>query len=191
MKKILLVLVLILFLLGCEGGEEEINEEVEEVEVAEVSECDKYTTDYIIQRCKAIEAEEMSMCDPITHYGTREDCILVIAELVQDDSQLSSCELSRNSNYEIICKALIKKDVNECFAMEEDVNEMSDTAMRDCIDLVARKLRDKEVCEVFVSRALELKRVCGDTNSCEGEWVEGASYHKEDCEMTVEAALSS
>ncbi len=189
MKKIILLLILVLFLLGCEGGEVDISEEVEEVEEVTGSECDQYTTDYIIQRCKAIEAEEISLCDEITHYGTREDCIMVIAELVQDDSQLDLCELSRNNNYKIICKALIKKDVNECFVMGE--SEISDIAMRDCIELVARKLKDKEVCQAFVSRALELKRVCGGTNSCHGEWVDGASYHQEDCEMTVEEALSS
>ena len=65
MKKILLFLVLLLFVFGCDGEDNEVVEE--NTEVAEGSECDSYTTDYIIQRCKAIEAEDISLCDPITH----------------------------------------------------------------------------------------------------------------------------
>jgi hypothetical protein len=190
MKKIILIISLLIVLilaLGCEPLEDPLPEESE----IESTECDSYTSDYNVQRCKAMEAIDMSMCDPITKYATREDCIMIIAEMVQDENQLASCSLSENSNYEIICQALVLQDVSVCFNIDEDLNEISDLAMRDCIDLVARKMRDVDICETFSTHSSELVRACGGTDSCRGEWQETAQYHVDDCVMTVEDTIAN
>lgn len=181
MRVILVILILVsLFLISCDPRTDEISEEPVREE-----DCDSYTSDHVIKRCKAVQALDMEMCDPITKYGFREDCILQIAELDQDESEFAFCELSKNKNHEIICRALVRKDVNVCFSMEENLAETSPLAMRDCIGLVARKMKDNSICDNFVTNSQQLLRVCGQTNSCRGEWIESASYHAEDCKGNV------
>lgn len=147
--------------------------------------CSKYTTPRIVQRCLAINAQDMSMCSTIEHFGTKEDCVLVIAELVQDESQLNSCDIAENSGHKVICESLILKDVNHCFVLEDDVNEINDLMVRDCIGLVARKLGDKSVCDNFITNVAELAEACGGTESCYDEWQSGASYEAESCKDNV------
>ena len=192
MKKIILIislLIVLILVLGCEPTEDTVPEESETEDSG--PDCDSYTSDYNVQRCKAMEAVDMSMCDSVSKYATREDCIMIIAEMVQDDNQLASCSLSENTNYEIICQALVLQDVDVCFNIDEDLNEISDLAMRDCIDLVARKMRDVDICETFSTHSEELVRACGGTESCYGEWAETAQYHVDDCVMTVEDTIAN
>jgi hypothetical protein len=177
-RTIIIILMLIsIILVACETATEITSSE---------SKCDSYTTLHIKQKCQAVEAQDISMCEPIENYAFREDCIMIIAQLVQDQSQLDRCELSENKNNKITCQALIKQDVNQCFVMQENLAESSARQMRDCIDLVAIKLKDKSVCKNFVTNSDKLMNACGQTNSCEGEWVESAHYHQEDCEMRIE-----
>lgn len=179
MKYVILLLIPLFLITACE------NSDITETQTT-VSECDSYTSDYNIQRCKAIEAEDLSMCDPIIKYATRETCIQMIAEMIHDQSQLTDCSLSKNKNYQITCEALIKQDVDHCFTMAESVSSPSDIAMRDCIDLVARKMKDRSVCSRHVTNQQNLFDVCGgSTSDCEGQWFDGAEYNQESCEENI------
>jgi hypothetical protein len=188
MKKIFLILLLssLILLAACENPQPQQTNTSQTQTTT--SECDRYTSSWNIQRCKAMAALDLSLCDPITKYATREDCILVVAELVQDQSQLSDCTLSKNKNYKIICEALIKKDATHCFTMEESLSSASDIAMRDCLELTARKLKDKTVCDYFKSHANVLKKVCGgSTSSCEGLWIYGAEENVKHCKGIIDS----
>lgn len=187
MKHLIFLLIPLLLITACENPETS-----ETPQQTTTSKCDSYSEEYNIIRCKAIEAQDISMCDPITKYATRETCIQIIAEMVQDDSQLEDCSLSKNSDYEITCRALVSKDVNKCFGIKESISNPSDIAMRDCIDLVARKLRDKSVCQSFITHSQDLFDACGGaTSDCEGQWIDGAPYNVEDCEAAIDEAMAS
>ena len=195
MKKVLSILILLIITLlsiGCNSTPEtSIDTKIIQTDAQLQSKCNSYTTPSKIQQCKAIEAEDMSMCDPITHFATREDCILVIAEIVHDESQKGYCVLSSVPDYKIICQALILKDATTCVQISENSDENSESHMRDCIELVARKTKDNAVCNYFEIYAQQLKKACGNTNSCHSKWIKSAHQHKEDCETMVNAAIES
>lgn len=149
------------------------------------SKCDSYQTSYIKQKCQAVEALDISMCEIIQKSNFREDCILIIAELVQDQEQLPGCELSKFDQYKRTCQALIKKDVGTCLGISENLAESGAREMRDCIELVARKLKDKDICNTFITSANSLKNACGQTKSCEEEWITNAEYHAQDCKQII------
>jgi hypothetical protein len=186
MKKLILLLMVLLLIVACDPVE--IEPEVEEVEVEEGSICDSYTTDYIQQKCYATEAEDMEMCREITYSAHKEDCVIIVAELTDDASQ--DCSISDVETNQIMCEALLAKNPDICLTIPEGFGNA--LTARDCITLVARKMRDTGVCDYYSSHSQALYDICGHTQDCEGQFLESLMIQDniEGCVNSVEVAMS-
>ena len=90
-----------------------------------------------------------------------------------------------------LCTALVLENIDECFTWGRGEGIGTTLSVRDCIDLTSRKLRDPELCDLFVSRANNIMFICGDTGDCENQWITGASDHAQDCRYAVEQAMKN
>ncbi|MBW2972021.1 hypothetical protein KY359_03205 [Candidatus Woesearchaeota archaeon] len=198
MRWAILIVILLVMLAGCEPAEpseetetpEEPEQEVEEVSEARGSGCDSYSSGPRKTLCYAMEKEDITMCAGIEG-RFREECVLVLAEMVHDTTLVTHCGLSEVQNNIRICRALISEDIEKCFLWTQGEGLGSSLSMRDCIDLTSRKLRDPELCDLFVTRSNMIYSVCGKTSDCEGQWIDGASEHAEDCRYAVEEAIGN
>ena len=188
MKKIVFLIVFLFLLIGCNPGEEpevEADDEVQE----ETSKCDSYSEGPRKVLCYAMEAKDITMCADIEG-RFREECVVVLAELVYDTSLIDNCDLAEASANKKICSALISEDVDVCFSSWTQGEGLGASLnMRDCIDLTCRKLKDTDCCNAFETRASELLNVCGKSSDCEGQWIDGAEEHASSCKDAVEVAL--
>lgn len=186
--KLIALILLTVFLVSCGPDETpEPQEETQEEVSQPTSECDRIQDPSRKIRCQAWEAKDMSMCADIPSARFKEDCVVAAAELVQDDSQLSHCSIAQGENNRIICQALVKKDADVCFTMQDRADTRSDLSMRDCVDLVARKLQDESICDLFSSRAQVFVDVCGGaTSDCEGLWISGIDYNVQTCKENIQ-----
>ncbi|MFH1972067.1 MAG: hypothetical protein ABIJ18_01170 [archaeon] len=187
MKKILLLLLLLVVVSACESSI--TTDAVADVQGAEVA-CLSYTTDYIKAKCVATTAVDLSLCADVSHSLHREDCVLLVAELIQDGSQLADCSIAENEVNQIMCKALIKEDVDYCFNIAE--GEGNDLALRNCIDLVSRKTRDFDSCEYYRSHSQQIYDTCGHTQDCENRWQEPLMMQEniDGCKAAIQAELN-
>jgi len=164
MKRLLaLSLLLLLIITACDPIEEPT---VEEEEEEEGSICDTYQTDYIAQKCYATEALDMEMCRDITHSAHKEDCVILVAEL----GGVGDCSIAAAEANQVMCEALINDDIDICLTMEQDFG--NSLTARDCITLVARKMQDSSLCQYYETHANSLFQICGDTQDCEGQFLE-------------------
>ncbi|MFC1723230.1 hypothetical protein ACFL0V_03760 [Nanoarchaeota archaeon] len=171
MKRMLIFILVLcsLLLIACEEGD-----------VAEVvrSECDSYSDGPRKVMCYAIEAKSIEMCDPVVG-RFRDSCYLALAELIDDPSKVSECEKMDVEDQRKICRALVLEDGSKCLAWEAGEGLGSALKMRDCIDLVARKLGDSSICDMH--KGQEVYTVCGKTGDCEGQFLDSGKYNAEDC----------
>ena len=102
---------------------------------------------------------------------------------------MSNIDISEVENYRKMCRALISEDIEKCFDWGQGEGLGTSLTVRDCIDLTSRKLRDPELCDLFETRAQHIYSICGRTSDCEGQWIDGASDHAEQCKYAVEEAI--
>ena len=156
----------------------------------QTSDCDRMSEGSRKGLCQAMEAEDPSMCEQITG-RFRDECVVVLAELVYDTSLDAHCNLAKAEANKKICAALINENIDDCFsAWSQGAGVGASLSMRDCIDLTSRKTRNKAACDVFIARSSEILNVCGDSSDCVGQWIDGAQDHAADCKVAVEEALS-
>ncbi|MBW2972665.1 hypothetical protein KY359_06530 [Candidatus Woesearchaeota archaeon] len=195
MRWAILIVILSVILAGCgpapEPAEEtETPQEVVEVAEASGSGCDSYSSGPRKTLCYAMEEEDITMCAGIEG-RFREECVVVLAEMVHDSTLVTHCGLSEVQNNRRICRALISEDIEKCFVWTQGEGMGSALGLRDCIDLTSRKLRDPELCDMFKTRADFIYSVCGQGSDCEGQWLDGAEGHAEDCRYAVEEAIGN
>ena len=189
MKKIIIALLIIVLIAGCEPTPE-VEPEEPELELEPRSECDSYSEGPRKVLCYAMEAGDITMCADIEG-RFREECVIVLAEMVQDTALVVHCDISNVENYRKMCRALISEDIEKCFAWEQGSGLGDSLSVRDCIDLTSRKLRDAGLCELFKTRAQQIYSICGRTSDCEGQWIDGASENAEHCKYVVEEAIQA
>jgi len=183
MKRIILLLAIVTLLVAACDPDPEPQETVEEVveEVVEEALCTEFTVGGPHwTMCMAANTKDLSLCANVND-RFRESCVVGVAEAELDIDQLQHCSISKVANYRVTCEALITKDINKCFGMAEDLAELTPINIRDCIDVVARKMQDPGLCELHVSRALDIAKGCGSTPSCNEEWIASGPYNKESC----------
>jgi len=196
MKAIVVIIIIIttLFLItSClpTMPDSEIAEELED-EIEELLEgpCDDFTGDHLIMCEAALIYEDLSMCELVVG-RFHEECIITVAETIYDPNQVDDCEISNVEDHKIMCEALIMEDIDLCFNYGQGEGLGTSLNVRDCIDLVSRKMRDVELCEYFESHQSEGFTICGDTGDCEGQWLELLSIedHVDSCQYAVETAI--
>jgi hypothetical protein len=183
MKKILFAIILLLFIAGCDTPEPVATPEVAR------SECDSYSEGPRKVMCYAMEKEDIDMCADVEG-RFHDSCLVALAELVYDTSKIDRCATADAEANRKICEGLMSENTGKCFAWDAGEGLSASLAVRDCIDLTARKLRDKEECDLFVTRATDIYKICGDRGDCEGQWLTGAQDHANDCAAAVEEALA-
>ncbi|RME54757.1 hypothetical protein D6777_02750 [Candidatus Woesearchaeota archaeon] len=172
MKQIIPLIFLVLVLTSCSN--------IEPLELQK-SQCDSITDIDRKISCVAFEKGDLFLCSTIKNSGLKDDCIIRVAEVVKDSSQYNDCLNADKDIYKVTCQALIKKDIDLCFSLK-DVNGGGATAMRDCVDLLARKLKQQPICQNFVTRAQEFFDACGSSTSvCEGLWLDGKEENMQRC----------
>lgn len=181
------LLICTLFLISCNSLDLDIGQE-EVIEQPKISECENYLDSDRKIRCYAFENKDMSLCADISSSEMRSDCVLVLAEMLSNSGLVDYCSISDVENYKITCKALLLKDINKCYEMQEELAMRSDLMMRDCIELVARKSNDKSLCQHFSTNIDKLINVCGGTDSCKNYWQSSMNENIESCEHVVEIA---
>jgi hypothetical protein len=186
----ILMLLIIVSVIGCSPTPDTEPVEVDEPEQeTERSECDGMSEGPRKLMCLAIEAEDVTMCELVIG-RFRDPCVIALAELVYDTSLVQHCDLADSETYDKICRALFSEDIGICFSSWGQGEGLGASLnMRDCLDLTARKIRDPELCNLFVSRSSDLMYVCGDTGDCEGQWITGADDHAKDCKYAVNEAI--
>lgn len=184
------LLLVLLFVAGCAPTLEPEPANTSEPVVQAISKCDSYSEGPRKVLCYAMEAKDITMCADIDG-RFREECVVVLAELVHDESLVSYCDISKVENNQKICRALISEDIEKCFDWGQGEGVDVSLSVRDCISLTSRKLRNPELCELFETRAQQIYSICGDTSDCEGQWIDGAADHASDCRYAVEEAMQN
>lgn len=191
MKKAILIILFLALVTGCGPDMEETVDETAEESVEETgSKCDSYSEGPRKILCYAMEAEDITMCADIEG-RFREECVVVLAEIVQDRSLVEHCSISEVPNNQKICRALILEDVDKCFDWPAGSGLGDSLAVRDCIDLTSRKTRSPESCGLFETRSTQINTICGQAPGCEGQWIDGAADHASDCRYAVEEAMQA
>ncbi|MFQ5474855.1 MAG: hypothetical protein ACE5DM_03385 [Candidatus Nanoarchaeia archaeon] len=183
------LLVLLLILAGCNAPKIETPKPKVPSEQATGFACDSYSEGSRKIMCYAMEKKNIDMCSEIEG-RFRDECVVVLAELVYNTSSVSKCGMADAEANRKICEALLSEETGKCFAWDAGEGLGASLAVRDCIDLTARKLRDKEECDLFVTRATDILKICGDTGDCEGQWLDGAQDHANNCAQAIDEALA-
>lgn len=181
----------ILSLFGCGNPSPNPAEDLTETVnvLSEAEKCNQITEINRKTLCLAIAFEDIRLCETITG-SFKEECVLVLAEMVYNKSLVNYCDMAKADDNKKICRALILEDINVCFSSWEIGGDLgASLPMRDCIDLTSRKSKDPSNCDVFVTRSSEIYAVCGDTSDCKGQWIDGAQYNADDCKSAVEEAI--
>ncbi len=189
-KLIITIVVCVLFLSisGCNFNSENTIEDTQTPEENTGSKCSRIS-DYSRKTvCQAMENKDITMCENIKGIF-REECVVVLAELVYDKSLINYCNIANANINKILCSALISENIDICFSSFGQGEGLgSSLRVRDCIDLTSRKLRDETLCNNFKSRASEILQICGDSSDCKGQWIDGANDHVLECKETVKEA---
>jgi len=179
-----LILLIFIFTLGCEPTEEVIEDLLEDP-------CKDYTGDHLIMCEAGLIYEDLSFCEEVVSSRFKEECVVVVAEVIYDESQVDYCDISDVYDNQMICEALMMEDIDLCFEFDSGEGLGASLTVRDCIDLVSRKMRDVDLCEYFESEKSLIYDICGETGDCEGQWLEplGITDNIESCQYSVEEAI--
>jgi hypothetical protein len=135
--------------------------------------------------CVAMETNNLFLCSTIESSRFKDSCILAVAELVKDSSQVADCNFAEQDINKIICKALVMKDIDICFDIKDNANH-ADLSLRDCVNLLARKLKQQNICSVYSTRTQEFIEACGSTSSeCKALWQDGMNDNIQNCLLNI------
>lgn len=184
------VVFILSILVGCSPKQNIVEDTIQSVSDLEkcntISELNRKTL------CIAMALKDIRLCEPIQG-SFKEECVLVLAEMMYNKSVVSYCDMAKADDNKKICRALVLEDINTCFSSWNVGDGFgASLSMRDCIDLVSRKSKDESNCDVFVSRQNEIVGVCDIKSSdCQGQWIDGANDHADDCKSAVQEAIKN
>jgi hypothetical protein len=148
----------------------------------DLAKCEKLSVYELQDKCRAIENRDIEACAQQPKINHLQECVLEVAKFSFDKAKAKDCSVLKDVQLKITCEALLKQDVNVCLTIPKAFG--ASEQMRDCVNLVATKMENKQLCNTFISQKQSFIDAC--LQNCYTRW-DGvnAENHKATCEEKV------